>query len=115
MATPSAPVETKIRAATAVATVLGLVVTVLNAVGTNSALLGSTPPWIQSIVTLLAPPLAVFIAGWIAPHTPRPTPAPAPVAAVTVVPAAVATAPVVPQAVDPAPVSAVPPTPPAAG
>jgi hypothetical protein len=76
MATPSAPVETKVRAATVVATVVGLVVTVLNAVGTNSALLGSTPAWLQSIVTLLAPPLAVFLAGWAAPHTPRSAPAP---------------------------------------
>ena len=71
MATPSAPVETKVRAATVVATVVGLVVTVLNAVGTNSALLGSTPAWLQSIVILLAPPLAVFLTAWAAPHSPR--------------------------------------------
>jgi hypothetical protein len=42
----------------------------------DNTLLGSLPPWAQSAVTLFGPPLAAFLAGWAAPHTPRTPPTP---------------------------------------
>lgn len=77
---PNSPIESKVRAAASAAGVLGAVLTALNSVGAHSALLGAVPPWAQSIITLLVPPLSVLTAGWLAPHTPRTAPPPAPAA-----------------------------------
>lgn len=68
----NAPVEKKVRAATAAATIVGALVTVLNTVVADSALLGALPPIVQGVITLGGPPLAVFWAGWQARHTGRP-------------------------------------------
>lgn len=86
----AAPIEAKVRWSALTAVVLGVIITGLNSVGANSSLLAPLPQWAQSIVTLLAPPLAVLLAGWAAPHSPRPDPSPAPVtaAAVALTPAA---------------------------
>ncbi|HEX2656706.1 MAG TPA: holin [Polyangia bacterium] len=69
-----APVEKKVRAATAAATVVGVVVAVLNTFVADSKLLGALPPVAQAVVTLVGPPLLVFYAGWQARHTERATP-----------------------------------------
>ncbi|WP_329564653.1 hypothetical protein [Kitasatospora sp. NBC_01266] len=110
----NAPIEAKVRAATGAAGLLGAILTGLNSAGAHSTLLAPLPQWAQSIITLLAPPLAVLLAGWIAPHTPRPAapaapaapvasePAPAPVAPTTAAPA------VVPDPAPPAPAPAAP-------
>ncbi|WP_433856640.1 holin [Streptomyces kronopolitis] len=71
MPTSTAPVEVKVKAATAAATVLAVIVTVLNAVVADSALLGSLPGWLQAVITLVTLPLATFYAGWKARHTPQ--------------------------------------------
>lgn len=67
----NAPVERKVAASTGAATLLALVITILNAVVADSALLGGLPPAVQSLITLFAPPLVVFLAGYQARHTPR--------------------------------------------
>ncbi|MCW7941704.1 hypothetical protein AAW14_06610 [Streptomyces hygroscopicus] len=74
----AAPVETKVKAATAVGVAVGVLITLLNSVVGNSQLMGSMPAWLQSLLTLIVPPLATFWAGWKAPHTPQPGPKPAP-------------------------------------
>ncbi|MFI9026287.1 holin [Streptomyces sp. NPDC053560] len=71
-------IEVKVQAATGVAALLAVIVTVLNAVA-ESPLLGSLPGWLQGIILLLGPPVATFYAGWKARHTPRGSePAPPP-------------------------------------
>lgn len=74
----SAPIERKVTASTGMATVVGALITILNAAVGNNQLMGVLPPWLQSLLTLVGPPLAVFLAGWAAPHTPRVTAAPEP-------------------------------------
>ena len=67
----NAPVEAKVKSATAAAALIGALVTMLNAVVADSRLLGALPPWLQAAATLVAPPLAVYWAGWQARHTER--------------------------------------------
>jgi hypothetical protein len=74
----AAPIETKVKASTAVATAVGVLITVLNTAVGNSQLMGSLPAWLQSLLTLFGPPLVVFLGGFYAPHTPRVTAAPEP-------------------------------------
>ncbi|PYC83464.1 hypothetical protein C7C46_09025 [Streptomyces tateyamensis] len=93
----NAPIETKVRWSSAAALVLGLIITGLNSGAENSALLAPLPQWAQSIITLMGPPLAVLLAGWAAPHSPRPAPDPAAPAA----PAAVSVPTVPPAVTDP--------------
>ncbi|MEU5477419.1 holin [Streptomyces mirabilis] len=71
-------IEQKVQASTAAGLAVGVLVTVLNAVVGNGQLMGSLPAWLQSLITLVGPPLATFLAGWFAPHTPRLTAAPEP-------------------------------------
>lgn len=80
-----AVVELKVVASTAAAGIAGVGVTVLNEALGDNALLGALPPWSQTLITLFVPPLATFLAGWKARHTPRPDLA-APAAAPPVVP-----------------------------
>lgn len=68
----SAPVETKVKAATSAAFVVGLVVALLNWAVGDSSLMGSVPAWAQTLITLVVPPLVTFLSGWQAQHTPRP-------------------------------------------
>lgn len=84
----SAPVEAKVKASSLVAAVVGVLVTVLNSVVGNNQLMGSLPAWLQSLLTLVGPPLAVFLAGYAAPHTSRVTAAPEPPASGSASPAA---------------------------
>jgi hypothetical protein len=84
----NAPIEMKVKASTAMATAVGVLVTVLNAVVGNSQLMGSMPSWLQLVLTLFGPPLATFLGGFYAPHTSRVTAAPEPPASGNVSPAA---------------------------
>lgn len=68
---PARVVETKVLVATAITGLAGLGGAMLNAFVGSSALLGSLPAWAQFLVVVLAPPLATFLAGYAAPHTPR--------------------------------------------
>lgn len=49
-------------AGTTVAALVGVVVTILNAVQENPDLLGALPTWAQSLILLLVPPLIVWLA-----------------------------------------------------
>lgn len=54
------PVETKVKVATAVSTVIGFLVALDNALAANSVLLGSLPGWSQFLILTLVPALATF-------------------------------------------------------
>lgn len=84
----NAPIERKVTSSTAMATVVGALITILNAAVGNNQLMGSLPAWLQSLLTLVGPPLAVFLAGYAAPHTSRVAPAPTPPASGSASPAA---------------------------
>lgn len=67
----TAPVETKVKASTAVTLLVGLAAAVLNAVQTDSSLLGPLPAWLQAPLLALVPAGLAFLAGYRARHTPR--------------------------------------------
>jgi hypothetical protein len=66
-------IEAKVIASTAASSAAGLGVAVLNDVENDHRLLGSTPAWLQAALLVLVPPLAAFLAGYQARHTPRET------------------------------------------
>lgn len=68
----SAPVETKVKAATSAAFLVGVGVALLNWAVGDSHLMGSLPGWAQSLAAVIVPPLITFLSGWKAQHTPRP-------------------------------------------
>lgn len=68
----SAPVETKVKAATGAAFLVGLIVAFLNWAVGDSQLMGSLPSWAQTLAVLVVPPLVTFWSSWQAKHTPRP-------------------------------------------
>lgn len=67
----NAPVETKVKAATSASFIVGLIVALLNYTVGDSHLMGSLPPWAQTLAALVVPPLVTFLSGWQASHTPR--------------------------------------------
>lgn len=77
----AAPIEAKVKAATAGSFVVSLLIAVLNAVSTDHGILGSLPQWLQGVVIAVVPTLVTFLAGFQAPHTSRVTAAPEPPAA----------------------------------
>lgn len=68
----TAPVETKVKASTGSALLVGLAIALLNWTEGDSQLLGSLPAWAQALVTVVIPPVLVFLSGWKASHSPRP-------------------------------------------
>jgi len=54
-------------AGTTVAALVGVIVTVLNAVQDNPDLLGALPTWAQSLLLLLVPPVITWLATYQAP------------------------------------------------
>lgn len=66
------PVETKVKVSTGVASAVGVGIAVLNAAQEDPSLLGGLPTWAQSLILAIGPGLAVFGAGYRAPHTPDP-------------------------------------------
>ncbi|MGW4239249.1 holin [Streptomyces sp. NPDC004749] len=67
----NAPVEEKVKAASAASFVVGIVVAVLNAVVADNSLLGPLPVWLQSVILALVPTALTWLAGYQARHTPR--------------------------------------------
>jgi hypothetical protein len=65
-------IEAKVKASALLTLLVGVALTLLNEVQADNKLLGSLPPWAQSLITLFGPPLAAFLAGYAAPHTARP-------------------------------------------
>jgi len=64
-------VEAKVVAATAISTGVGIGVAILNDVEADHSLLGGMPAWAQALVLVVVPPVATFLAGYQAKHTPR--------------------------------------------
>lgn len=54
-------------AGTTLAALVGVVVTILNAVQENPDLLGTMPTWAQSLILLLVPPVIVWLGTYQAP------------------------------------------------
>jgi hypothetical protein len=71
-------VEAKVIAGTAVTGVASVAVAVLNDVEADHSLLGSTPAVLQTLILMVVPTAAAFLAGWKAKHTPRATPSSTP-------------------------------------
>jgi hypothetical protein len=72
MAAPSAPIEKKVKAGSAVAYLASLAgLAVLGAVTDNPSLISGMPDVLEPFVLALVPATASAIAGWAAPHTPR--------------------------------------------
>ncbi|NWF31283.1 holin [Streptomyces sp. PKU-EA00015] len=67
----TAPVETKVKAASAATFLVGIAIAVLNAVAADSSLLGPLPAWLQAITLPLVPTALTWLAGYQARHTPR--------------------------------------------
>ena len=68
---PNAPVEIKVKAASAATFLVGLAIALLNAVAADSSLLGPLPAWLQAPVLALVPTGLTWLAGYQARHTPR--------------------------------------------
>lgn len=68
----NAPVELKVKAATAAAFFVGAFVAFLNWAVGDSQLMSTLPAWSQVLIMLAVPPLVTFLSGWQAQHTPRP-------------------------------------------
>jgi hypothetical protein len=64
-------IEAKVAASTAASAAAGIGVAVLNDVEADHSLLGSTPAWLQALIIIVVPPVATFLSGYQAKHTPR--------------------------------------------
>lgn len=72
MASPSAPIEKKVKASTALAYLASLAgLAVLGGVTNDPSLIGGMPDALEPFVLALIPAAASWVAGWAAPHTPR--------------------------------------------
>ncbi|MFJ2392849.1 holin [Streptomyces sp. NPDC087843] len=69
MASPSAPIETKVKAGSVLAYLAGLAV--LGGVTDDPSLISGMPDVLEPFVLALIPATASWVAGWVAPHTPR--------------------------------------------
>jgi hypothetical protein len=67
----AAPVEAKVKSATAATFVVSLVIAVLNGVVADDSLLQPLPAWLQAVIIPLVPAAITFLSGWSAAHTPR--------------------------------------------
>lgn len=72
MAAASAPIETKVKAGSALAYLASLAgLAILGGVSNDPSLVGGMPDALEPFVLSLLPAAAAWIAGWAAPHTPR--------------------------------------------
>jgi hypothetical protein len=72
MASASAPIEKKVKAASAAAYLLSVAgLSILGAVTDNPSLVSSLPDGLEPFILALVPAASAAIAGWAAPHTPR--------------------------------------------
>ncbi|MFF7183251.1 holin [Streptomyces sp. NPDC008121] len=67
----TAPVEAKVKAASAATFLAGLAIAVLNAIVADNSLLGPLPSWLQAPLLALVPSGLTWLAGYQARHTPR--------------------------------------------
>ena len=67
----NAPVEEKVKSATAATFLVSLLIAVLNQVVADASLLGPLPAWLQAVVIAGAPAALTFFSGWQARHSPR--------------------------------------------
>ncbi|MFJ9029801.1 holin [Streptomyces sp. NPDC102274] len=67
----AAPVETKVKAASAASFLVGIVIALLNAIAADSSLLGPLPAWAQAVILPLIPTALTFLAGYQAKPAPR--------------------------------------------
>lgn len=67
----TAPVEAKVKSATAATFVVSLVIAVLNSVVADESLLQPLPSWLQPILIAFVPTAVTFLSAWNAKHTPR--------------------------------------------
>ncbi|MEU2674229.1 holin [Streptomyces sp. NPDC007164] len=67
----AAPVEAKVKAASAATFLAGLAVAVLNAIVADNSLLGPLPGWVQAPLLALVPAALAWLAGYQARHTVR--------------------------------------------
>jgi hypothetical protein len=72
MALLTGPIESKVQAASLWTLGASVGIAVLNAVAANSTLLGGLPALAQFAILAAIPPTATFLAGYVAPSTPRP-------------------------------------------
>ncbi|MGW2090404.1 holin [Streptomyces sp. NPDC001880] len=67
----AAPIEAKVKAASAASFLAGLAIAVLNAVAADSSLLGPLPSWLQAPALALVPAALTWLAGYQTRHTVR--------------------------------------------
>lgn len=73
MASASAPIEKKVKAASVIAYLASLAgLAILGAVTDDPSLISGMPDALEPFVLALVPASSAAIAGWAAPHTPRP-------------------------------------------
>lgn len=68
---PSSTVETKVTAATLVSLLAAVVLAALTYVGGDAAVLANVDPVLRGLLYAVIPPVAAFVGGFLAPHTPR--------------------------------------------
>ncbi|MEV0779166.1 holin [Streptomyces sp. NPDC050428] len=72
MASPSAPIETKVKVSSALTYLLSLAgLAILGAVTDDPSLISGMPDALEPFVLALLPAAAAAVGGWGAPHTPR--------------------------------------------
>ncbi|MDX2946824.1 holin [Streptomyces caniscabiei] len=72
MASPSAPIEKKVKVATALTYLVGVAgLAVVGAVTDDPSIISSMPDALEPFVLAMLPAAAAAIGGWAAPHTPR--------------------------------------------
>ncbi|WP_406501976.1 holin [Streptomyces sp. NBC_01590] len=67
----AAPIEAKVKAASAATFLAGIAIAALNAVAADSSLLGPLPSWLQAPLLALVPAALTWLAGYQARHTVR--------------------------------------------
>lgn len=72
MASPTAPIEKKVKASTALSYLASLAaLAILGGVSNDPSIISGMPDALEPFVLSLIPAAASWIAGWAAPHTPR--------------------------------------------
>lgn len=72
MASPSAPIESKVKVSSALTYLLSLAgLAILGAVTDDPSLISGMPDALEPFVLALVPAAAAAVGGWGAPHTPR--------------------------------------------
>lgn len=72
MASPSAPIEKKVKLASVVTYLASLAgLAILGAVTHDPSLISGMPDVLEPFVLALVPAASAAVAGWAAPHTPR--------------------------------------------